>query len=209
MLCPDLISRCNPDPGSVNPTFGLSTVAICHQSDRHIINDGFKSFPSGHASSAVYSERPKRMYCTDSLQCPLPVSPFYPYISPESCICLTHGDTRYIYSKRKVAEVSGLIFASGQGLGCYFPVVRSHTRRHLADYGLPTQVLLFMIQVRRLTRVSLSQDHWHDVVAGSLLGLVTAYFVYRQYFRSLTSRVSHLPYSPRPRRRDPTPGLPV
>lgn len=52
ILCLDLISRCNPDSGVVDPTFGLSTVAICHQSDRHIINDGFKSFPSGHSSSA-------------------------------------------------------------------------------------------------------------------------------------------------------------
>lgn len=65
LLCPDLISRCRPDPGAVDPTFGLSTIAICHQSDRHIINDGFKSFPSGHASSAVYLDRAKRMYCTD------------------------------------------------------------------------------------------------------------------------------------------------
>ena len=62
ILCLDLISRCNPDSGVVDPTFGLSTVAICHQSDRHIINDGFKSFPSGHSSSAVYPEHPKRCY---------------------------------------------------------------------------------------------------------------------------------------------------
>jgi diacylglycerol diphosphate phosphatase/phosphatidate phosphatase len=61
-LCPDLISRCNPDPTAVDPNFGLSTVAICHQSDRHIINDGFKSFPSGHSSCAVYLERSKRMH---------------------------------------------------------------------------------------------------------------------------------------------------
>jgi len=47
---PDLIDRCNPDAQVVDPTFGLSTVAICHQSDRYIINDGFRSFPSGHAS---------------------------------------------------------------------------------------------------------------------------------------------------------------
>ena len=65
MLCLDLISRCNPDSGVVDPTFGLSTVAICHQSDRHIINDGFKSFPSGHSSSAAYLEHPKRCYSTD------------------------------------------------------------------------------------------------------------------------------------------------
>lgn len=63
LLRSDLLSRCNPDSGTVDPTFGLSTVAICHQSDFHILNDGFRSFPSGHSSCAVYLERPKG--CTD------------------------------------------------------------------------------------------------------------------------------------------------
>jgi hypothetical protein len=45
--------------------------------------------------------------------------------------------------------------------------------------------------------VLLSTDHWQDVVAGSALGILTAYFSYRQYFPSLSSKLSHLPYSPR------------
>jgi diacylglycerol diphosphate phosphatase / phosphatidate phosphatase len=40
-------------------------------------------------------------------------------------------------------------------------------------------------------------DHWHDVIAGSLLGFVIANFSYRQYFPSLSSKHSHLPYAPR------------
>lgn len=46
-------------------------------------------------------------------------------------------------------------------------------------------------------------DHWEDVVAGSLLGLVVAYFAYRQYFPSLVSPVSHRPHSPRVPRDEP------
>jgi diacylglycerol diphosphate phosphatase/phosphatidate phosphatase len=72
--------------------------------------------------------------------------------------------------------------------------------------------LFSVIQVRMLTYV-LSPDHWQDVLAGSLLGVVTALFAYRQYFRALTSRVSHLPYLPRTQRPEgthdhPAPGLP-
>jgi diacylglycerol diphosphate phosphatase/phosphatidate phosphatase len=71
--------------------------------------------------------------------------------------------------------------------------------------------LFSVIQVRRLTYVLLL-DHWQDVLAGSLIGVVIAFFAYRQYFRSLTSRKSHLPYSPRTQRledsHDPAPGLP-
>lgn len=48
---PDCIARCQPLPGSEDaPVYGLSTVAICTQKNLYILNDGFKSFPSGHSS---------------------------------------------------------------------------------------------------------------------------------------------------------------
>ncbi len=61
--------------------------------------------------------------------------------------------------------------------------------------------------------VSLLPDHWHDVFAGSILGIVMAHFAYRQYFHALTSGVSHLPYHPRTQRPEgahdhPAPALP-
>ncbi|KAH8825585.1 phosphatidic acid phosphatase type 2/haloperoxidase [Flagelloscypha sp. PMI_526] len=47
---PDLISRCDPPPGSVDPEFGLSNSSICRQTDAYMMRDGFRSFPSGHSS---------------------------------------------------------------------------------------------------------------------------------------------------------------
>jgi diacylglycerol diphosphate phosphatase / phosphatidate phosphatase len=54
---PDLIARCNPKPGTIDPpvTFpagGLSNITICTQTDHSILKDGFRSFPSGHSSTA-------------------------------------------------------------------------------------------------------------------------------------------------------------
>lgn len=47
----DLLSRCLPSPGAKdNPVWGLSNYTICTQMDEHILRDGFRSFPSGHAS---------------------------------------------------------------------------------------------------------------------------------------------------------------
>lgn len=46
-------------------------------------------------------------------------------------------------------------------------------------------------------------DNWQDVVAGSILGFVVAYFAYRQYFPSLASPMSHRPHSPRVPRDEP------
>ncbi|KAG2236337.1 hypothetical protein INT48_001401, partial [Thamnidium elegans] len=48
---PDMLSRCQPPADSVDPVFGLSSVAICTTDiNSHIMIDGFKSFPSGHSS---------------------------------------------------------------------------------------------------------------------------------------------------------------
>ncbi|KAK8850434.1 hypothetical protein IAR55_004352 [Kwoniella newhampshirensis] len=48
---PDLIARCLPAAGATDhPVFGLSTIAICTNTNHFILNDGFKSFPSGHSS---------------------------------------------------------------------------------------------------------------------------------------------------------------
>ncbi|KAE8215336.1 hypothetical protein CF327_g1357 [Tilletia walkeri] len=51
---PDLIDRCQPRQGASNaPVFGLVTQAICTTDiTDHIIRDGFRSFPSGHASTS-------------------------------------------------------------------------------------------------------------------------------------------------------------
>ncbi|KAJ8590745.1 acid phosphatase/Vanadium-dependent haloperoxidase [Rhizopogon salebrosus TDB-379] len=47
----DLIARCQPALGSEDPLWGLSTVDICTQTVSYMLEDGWKSFPSGHSSS--------------------------------------------------------------------------------------------------------------------------------------------------------------
>lgn len=66
-----------------------------------------------------------------------------------------------------------------------------------------------MVQIMRLKHVLISIDHWQDVLAGSVLGIVTAYFAYRQYFPSLTSQLAHLPYAPRTQPLEGTHGHPA
>jgi diacylglycerol diphosphate phosphatase/phosphatidate phosphatase len=52
---PDLIDRCQPKAGSQDPLpFGLSNSTICTQTDHAILQDGFRSFPSGHSSSEFF-----------------------------------------------------------------------------------------------------------------------------------------------------------
>lgn len=63
---PDLLSRCRPDLTRIGtttisplgefyqPQWVLVTADICTQPDSDILKDGFKSFPSGHASCKPY-----------------------------------------------------------------------------------------------------------------------------------------------------------
>ncbi|CAH6720073.1 hypothetical protein CLIB1444_03S03796 [[Candida] jaroonii] len=46
---PDLISRCQPDD-QIAPIYELSNIAICN-GNQQFIDEGFRSFPSGHSST--------------------------------------------------------------------------------------------------------------------------------------------------------------
>ncbi|KIV99299.1 uncharacterized protein PV09_08961 [Verruconis gallopava] len=47
---PDLIARCKPRKGT--PAHQLVTYEVCTETNHHVLHDGWRSFPSGHSSSA-------------------------------------------------------------------------------------------------------------------------------------------------------------
>ncbi|SPO04731.1 related to diacylglycerol pyrophosphate phosphatase [Cephalotrichum gorgonifer] len=47
---PDLLARCKPLPSTSPST--LVTIAVCTETDHHLLHDGWRSFPSGHSSFA-------------------------------------------------------------------------------------------------------------------------------------------------------------
>jgi diacylglycerol diphosphate phosphatase/phosphatidate phosphatase len=56
-----------------------------------------------------------------------------------------------------------------------------------------------------LVAISRTMDyrhHWQDVTVGTIVGIVFSFFAYRQYYPSLSSPLSHRPYSPRIARAD-------
>ncbi|KAG8901989.1 hypothetical protein FRC01_009695 [Tulasnella sp. 417] len=139
---PDLIDRCQPVDGSVNaPLHGLSNYAICTQTDMYILNDGFRSFPSGHASLSFAGLGFLAFYLAGKL---------------------------HLFDKRGHTGKSWL--AVGPLVGAALVAVsRTMDYRH----------------------------HWQDVTTASILGLVVAFFSYRQFYPPLSSASSHRPFSPR------------
>jgi diacylglycerol diphosphate phosphatase/phosphatidate phosphatase len=47
---PDFFERCRLPPGTTNPEFGLATWHYCTRTE--LLQEGFRSFPSGHSSFA-------------------------------------------------------------------------------------------------------------------------------------------------------------
>ncbi|KAK7202556.1 PAP2 domain protein [Myxozyma melibiosi] len=50
---PDAIARCMPEDGATDASpYGLSDITVCTQPDKDILAEGFRSWPSGHSSTA-------------------------------------------------------------------------------------------------------------------------------------------------------------
>ncbi|OSC99100.1 acid phosphatase/Vanadium-dependent haloperoxidase [Trametes coccinea BRFM310] len=138
---PDLIARCIPKAGAADPPLGLSTAAVCTQTVKHILQDGWRSFPSGHSSLSFAGLGFLSFYLAGKLH-----------------LFDNRGHT--VKAWLSVTPLSGAALVA---------ISRTMDYRH----------------------------HWQDVLAGSLLGLATAYFSYRQYYPPLHSQLCHEPYPPR------------
>ncbi|EDR07733.1 uncharacterized protein LACBIDRAFT_235655 [Laccaria bicolor S238N-H82] len=138
---PYIIARCLPPQNATDPIFGLSTDAICTNTDVAIMRDGFRSFPSGHSSLSFAGLGFLSFYLAGKL---------------------------HLFDKRGHAGKAWLSLTPFAG-AALVAISRTMDYRH----------------------------HWHDVLVGSILGTVLAYFSYRQYYPSLSSELSHRPYSPR------------
>lgn len=150
---PDIISRCKPIPGSVDPTNQLSTIAICTETDPAILRDGWRSFFSGHSSLSFAGLGFLSLYLAGKL---------------------------HLFDRR------------------------GHTAK--------AWIALTPLAGASLVAISRTMDyrhHWHDVLVGSAVGFVLAYFSYRQYFPSLESPLSHRPYAPRIESEDESMALPI
>jgi len=142
---PDMLARCQPRPMASNagsPSYGLSNSSICTAPlDSRDLQDGFRSFPSGHSSTAWAGLAFLSLYLAGKL----------------------HLFDRRGHSLKIWISIGPLLGAT------LVAISRTMDNRH----------------------------HWQDVVVGSILGALTAWFAYRFYYPSLWSSDCHRPYSPR------------
>ncbi|KAF7362630.1 hypothetical protein MVEN_00612000 [Mycena venus] len=163
---PDLIDRCQPVAGSVDPVYGLSNYTICTSPvDSSIMLDGFRSFPSGHSSLSFAGLGFLAFYLAGKL---------------------------HLFDQRGYAFKAWISLAPFAGAALVAISRTMDYRRESQHFFIKSASADDPFRSSYVT-----SDHWLDVVAGSILGTVVAYFTYRQYYPSLASEVSHRPYSPR------------
>ncbi|KDR81777.1 hypothetical protein GALMADRAFT_239969 [Galerina marginata CBS 339.88] len=98
---------------------------------------------------------------------------------------------------------SSLSFA-GLGFLSFYLAGKMHLFDH-RGHATKSWLALSPFMAASLVAISRTMDyrhHWQDVLVGTLVGTLFAFFTYRQYYPPLSSEHAHRPYSPRIKREE-------
>ncbi|KAE8453787.1 hypothetical protein EG329_009299 [Mollisiaceae sp. DMI_Dod_QoI] len=201
---PDLLSRCQPDVANIAnysiggystslESFHVVSAAICQQTDTSKLDDGFRSFPSGHASFSAAG----LVYLSLFLASKLAIT--IPFLAPSS---FNRDESRFTAfpSRSEHLELQDLSGSSpGKSSTSGYEKLREpsgHNDAFIAArnqaaappvYLLVLAVIPFFLSIYiSSTRYSDFRHHGFDILFGFFIGTVTAVFAFRFY---------HLPIS--------------
>lgn len=160
--------RCQPPVGASNPALGLSTSAICTRTD--LLKDGFRSFPSGHASLSACGMVYLTLYLAGKMR---------------------------VWDHKGLSLKSWILLAP-LSIAALVAISRSVSLPLLASRAGPCLPVLTVAR-RCLLRHSLCDYRHHptDVLAGSLLGTCIGSYTYSLYYQPISGPRAGRPYSPR------------
>lgn len=205
---PDLLSRCNPDVTNIanyavggypNTTEGSYVVTwqICQQTDQSLLDDGFRSFPSGHASFSAAGLIYLSLFLASKLTITIPFLAPRPYSNEPSY--LSTFPSRMNSSSRTGHDLDSSAdpYHKGESIE-----MQSNPRLSGAENSAvparnqsaaPPLYLLVAIAVPIFTSIYIAstryadfRHHGFDLLFGFFLGTVTAICSFRLY---------HLPIS--------------
>lgn len=163
---PDLVARCKPAPGTPDNT--LVGVDVCTETRRHVLHDGWRSFPSGHSSFSFAGLGYLSLFLAGQVR-----------------LFVVGGGLRGPLGNRG-DDVGGDDVEEDKDRAVY---ARGDLARAL--FCLAPLLGAAMIAISRC------QDYRHDVYdvcTGAILGYVVAYWSYRRYWPKLSSWHCHEPY---------------
>jgi membrane-associated phospholipid phosphatase len=201
---PDLLSRCNPDVTNIanyavggypNTTQGsyLVTWQICQTTDQSTLDDGFRSFPSGHASFSAAGLIYLSLFLASKLAITIPFLAPRPYSSEPSYLSafpsrLSSGSRtgRGLDPNADPCDKGESIKMLSNPL---LSVAENSTVAARNQSAAPPLYLLAIIAVPFLTSIYIAstrysdfRHHGFDILFGFFLGTVTAIYSFRLYY---------------------------
>lgn len=226
---PDLLDRCQPDianardhvaggfPGE-NVLGVLYYASICTQSDAHKLDDGFRSYPSGHSSGAAAG----LTYLSLFLASKFAVT--WPFVVPNS------SSTHAAFPSRMPSSATEPLWDDGSATSS--PVhakgVAGHARHNAKLTSIRKQAAAPPIYLLAITlapfclSIFIASSRWYDfrhhgfdILFGFIMGFITAIYSFRYYHlpiqegagwawgprsndRAFWAGVGHLGYSSEP-----------
>ncbi|KAI1415686.1 acid phosphatase/Vanadium-dependent haloperoxidase [Hypoxylon sp. FL1857] len=221
---PDLLSRCQPDianiaqyivgfhtpadDGSLNGPYNgqLLSADVCKNPDKKLLDDGFRSYPSGHASSAAAG----LIYLSFFLASKFAITiPFVPDGTPSQDTGLVtafpsrlrgatnHLDTSYEAVRQAAQQnpdiersASPVDSAAAKQIGAHNSAVLSVRRQAAA----PPLYLLLVTVLPFFTAIFIASSRWFDfrhhgfdILFGFIIGTICAWFAFRYYHLPIRS----------------------
>ncbi|KAI9681264.1 MAG: hypothetical protein M1817_002546 [Caeruleum heppii] len=197
---PDMISRCQPDLEKINEHIvgGLGravegapllvSAAICRRKDGEL-DDGFRSFPSGHASLSFAGLIYLSLFLCSKFAVAIPF--LAPQLSKRRSLltaafpsrALDHSKLTPPHQNSYAPSISLLLPSSSPSA----PAEKSHIPVRNQAAAPPTYLLvLILIPLGAAifiasSRYSDYRHHGFDIISGVVLGLLTAWFAFRWY----------------------------
>lgn len=191
---PDLLSRCEPDLTnkakyvlggfeSVAPQFLVYSAAICQQKDKAKLDDGFRSFPSGHSSFSASGLIYLSLFIASKLAITIPFLPASATTAEQRSAfpSRTPGNTRHntgnsSHESLEEAATDKKIVAA-RNLAAAPPI-----------YLLVFAIIPFFGSIYvSATRFSDFRHHGFDILFGYTIGFITAIFGFRYYHLPISS----------------------
>ncbi len=207
---PDLLSRCQPDLANLSQYIvgGIANVSsngqlvkatICKNPDRALLDDGFRSYPSGHSSSSAAG----LIYLSLFMASKLAIT--FPFLAPSGYTDHT-SFTAFPSRFRNNTDMPGESYElKSRGQNEHLsssgdPALQEQLRQHRATVAAvrrqaaaPPLYLLVVVMLPFFTAVFIASSRWFDfrhhgfdILFGFLIGTITAFFAFRFY---------HLPIS--------------
>jgi membrane-associated phospholipid phosphatase len=196
---PDLLSRCQPDLSRIqdtavnnianeigqafNPAWVLVTSDICTNQDDDILQDGFKSFPSGHASFSWSGLLYLTLFLASKFSVAIPYLPQRPFsTNPAHTSAVTPSNLR---------DKPLLPLHQKQSSMTSSPDEKVVPIRYQAAAPPVYTLVLVLVPIASAiyicsTRFTDFRHFGFDLLFGSLIGILSAWFSFRWYHLPIT-----------------------